>query len=496
MSEVVRSNRLPGLGKKARVDRRSSGELRQLKLLLAPRIAGMLGTKTDRNYRVIRSLGQGSNAEVFLAQPLRAPETRVVLKRIHRHVAALPKFRQLFDAEVRSMAKFSHPYAVRFISASLDDPNGPCLVMEYVNGITLEALLARHRRLPADRVGRLLAQTCHALQAAHTAGIIHRDIKPANVMVVNAGATDESVKVMDFGFAGFSSKPHLQLAELTGKGSVFALGTPGYVSPEMIRGDTVDGRCDLYSLGIMAYELLTGRLPFNVNDEQKLLQAHVSEPPPRFHRIGCAFLSIPLEGVIQRVLEKFPNERYQSARELAEALGAATGEKDLWAKTAPKDYDAMSGTVEIQFTPPPRPAPNLPIEPYRVSFSFDAVLPEKMAAAKIKGFVGDFSGVVIDSDPGRIHIRLGASGRFRKPEPAANGSSILSWFKVIRKPLVQSGNEPIDIELCLDKPDPTSPRVKVTINLRPLPEFLPKDRKIWQTRCERLRVILRQYLGG
>src|SRR3954471_4827012 len=102
----------------------------------------MLGQLALGKYRLQRSLGQGSNAAVFLAEPVRYPRQRVVVKRIHDHVVTHPKFRQLFEAEVRSMANFVHPYAVRFLEASLDDPIGPCLVMEYVPGITLEDLVA------------------------------------------------------------------------------------------------------------------------------------------------------------------------------------------------------------------------------------------------------------------------------------------------------------------------------------------------------------------
>lgn len=454
----------------------------------------MVGTTALGNYRLIRSLGRGSNAEVFLAQPVRSPETRVVVKRIHRHVSEHPKFRQLFDAEVRSMANFSHPYVVRFLGAAPDDAGGPCLIMEYVPGSTLEQVLQRQRRLPVERAVRLVSQLCHALDVAHKVGIIHRDLKPSNIMVVNAGAPDESLKVMDFGFAGFSAKPHLQLAELTGHGPIYAIGTPGYVSPEMIRGDTADGRSDLYSVGITMYELLTGRLPFNSNDEQKLLEAHIKEPPPRFHRIGCAFLSIAVEGVIQQVLSKFPNERHQTARELAEAFGKAIGDKDLWEKTAPKGHDALQNTAVLRITPPPRPAPNLPHEPLRVSFSFDANLPEKMAAAKIKGFVDDFSGEVYDSDPGTIKLRLGLKGY--SPPAEKKGSTILGWIQTLRKPTIQSGHEPIDVELQLEKPNPTTSRLKVSVTLRPMPEYMPKDAALWATRCDRLRVILRQYLGG
>lgn len=452
----------------------------------------MVETKTLGDYRLIRSLGRGSNAEVFLAQPLRSPQTRVVVKRIHRHVCEHPKFQQMFDAEVRSMANFSHPYVVGFLGASREDPEGPYLVLEYVPGQTLEQVLQRHRRLGVERVVRLMGKLCHALESAHRVGIIHRDLKPSNIMVMNVGAPDESIKVMDFGFAGFTARPHLQLAELTGRGPIFAVGTPGYVSPEMIRGDTVDGRSDLYSVGVMIYELLTGRLPFNDADEEKVLAAHVKQPPPAFHRIGCAFLSLAVENVVQQALAKFPNERQQSARELADALGKAVGEYDLWEKTAPPEGDRVTSTVVLQLTPPPQPSPELPHDRYRLTFSFEAMMPEKIAAAKIKGFVEDFNGEVLDSEPGRIYLRLGLTG-YRRPD---NKSALFSWIQTLRKPSIPRGHEPIEVELRLEKPDPSSSRLKVSVTLRPMPEYMPKDAELWNTRCDRLRTILRQYLGG
>src|SRR5579872_629190 len=181
--------------------------------------------------------------------------------------------------------------------------------MEYVPGVTLETVTTRHRSLDAERVGRLLGYIGHALDAAHTAGIVHRDLKPANLMVLKGGTPEESAKVMDFGFAGFAAKPHLQLAELTGHGPIYAMGTPGYVSPEMIRGDSVDKRSDLYSIGVILFELLTGRLPFDFESQEKLLEAHVKNSPPRFAKIGAKHVPPAVEAVVQLALSKYPNER-------------------------------------------------------------------------------------------------------------------------------------------------------------------------------------------
>lgn len=447
-------------------------------------------------YRLLRLLGSGSNGDVYLAEPLRYPNHRVVVKRVHDHVVAHPKFRQLFEAEVHSMRNFSHPYAVRLLDAAVDDPIGPCLVMEYVPGSTLEDVLQRDRRLDVARVGRLLGFLCHALQAAHDAGIIHRDLKPANLMVVNAGLPTETLKVMDFGFAGFVARPHLQLAELTGHGPLFAIGTPGYVSPEMIRGDRVDTRSDLYSVGVIVFEMLTGRLPFEYDVVDRILAAHVKDSPPKFHRLGCGHVPAGVEGVVQLALSKFPNERQQTAHELAEGYGHAMGEKFLqqtepagWAPTPrPRSQVATK-------TPSERPAPDLPDDPYRSAESFEVTIPERMVAAKIRGFVEDVDATVLASEPGLIRLQLGMPSGYQS-KPATTGSTLLGWIKnkVMTPPA--KGQEPIHVELHMEKPDPSLTRMRVAVSCSPVKDFPPRDLASWKERCGKVQTMLRQYLGG
>jgi serine/threonine protein kinase len=447
----------------------------------------MVGSTALGKYRLLRALGSGSNAEVFLAEPISHPQYRVVVKRIHDHVVTSPKFRQLFEAEVRSMANFDHPYAVGLIEASLDDPIGPCLVMEYVPGVTLEDLIVKHRRLEPQRVAILLGYFCHALQAAHDTGIVHRDLKPSNLMVMNPGTPKESLKVMDFGFAGFAAKPHIQLAELTGHGPIYAIGTPGYVSPEMIRGDRVDGRSDLYSVGVILFEALTGRLPFNYQTQDRLLAAHIKEPPPRFNKIGFGSLGPVIEGVVQLALAKYPNERQQSARELADGFSRAMG-ADLWAMTAPVGWEP---TAPPPVVPEPAREPAQPTEPFHVTREFEAHMPERLAAAKLRGFVEDFGGQVLASEPGVIRMRLGVPAGYKELQ---EGSGIFGWFAA-RRPSVPRGHEPIEVELQLEKPDPNQPRLYVVAAFRPLKDYPPKDPSSWESRCDKLNNALRQYLG-
>src|SRR5438132_1891153 len=146
-------------------------------------MANMVGRVFLNRYETIRLLGEGGMGRVYLAKQTDLGR-QVVVKVMHDHVAADAKFRERFQRETLLMARFQHTYVVTLYDASLNDPQGPCIVIEYIRGITLDTLLHRNNRLTPARVGRLVGQLCEALQAAHDLGIIHRDLKPANLMVV------------------------------------------------------------------------------------------------------------------------------------------------------------------------------------------------------------------------------------------------------------------------------------------------------------------------
>src|SRR5271165_4470085 len=160
----------------------------------------MLGRVFMGRYETIRQLGEGGMGRVYLAHQLDLGR-QVVVKVMHDHIACDPKFRDRFQRETLLMARFQHPHAVTLYDASLNDPQGPCIIMEYIRGVTLDTLLQRNGRLSPVRVGRLLGQLCEVLQAAHSEQIIHRDLKPANLMVVDPDTPYEILKVMDFGLA-------------------------------------------------------------------------------------------------------------------------------------------------------------------------------------------------------------------------------------------------------------------------------------------------------
>ncbi len=457
----------------------------------------ILGKVFLGRYEAVRFLGEGSNAHVYLGRSVRDHSQLVVIKRIKDHVQLNPRFRQFFDGEVKSMSQFHHPYAVKLHAASLDDPLGACLVLDFIPGVTLEAVLARCGRLTEDRMARLIGPLLHALDAAQQAQVVHRDLKPANLMVTDFDTAGESVRVMDFGFAGFASKPHIQLAELTGHGAVFACGTPAYVSPEMVRGDAVDPRGDLYSVGVIMYEMLAGRLPFDAANTDDLLSAHLQKPPPRFNRIGCPEISAAVEGVVQVALSKYPSERHSGAREMARQLSRAVG-FDVWEATKPHS-GARPATddddiVVCTLADDTKVVPATKSDKFVLSDQFEAMLPERLAAAKLRGFIEDVNGLAIASEPGFIRVRLELPSGWKEPSapPNASKSGLMNFFSSLRIPSVSRGKEPIEVDLQMEKID--ADRVAVVVTFRPLQWYLPDNLDAWNARCEGYYSVLREYL--
>src|SRR5436305_7565640 len=259
----------------------------------------MIGRVFLGRYETVRLLGEGGMGRVYLARQLDLGR-QVVVKVMHEHIAADPVFRERFSRETLVMARFQHPYAVTLYDAKLDDADGSCIVMEYIRGVTLEDVLRGGQRLEPVRVGRLLRMLCEVLQAAHAEGIIHRDLKPANLMIVDANTNYEMLKVMDFGLAKLVVQDHAIRAGGDVSNAEFAVGTPGYMCPEQARGEPMDGRGDLYSVGVVLFELLTGRLPFSGKSTMDVLLAHATEDPPSFADVGASSMVPP---ALERVVE-------------------------------------------------------------------------------------------------------------------------------------------------------------------------------------------------
>src|SRR5262245_23767832 len=358
----------------------------------------MLGRTFLGRYEAVRLLGEGGMGRVYLAKQVDLGR-QVVIKVMHDHIAADPKFRERFQRETLLMAKFQHPYVVTLYDASLNDPQGPCIVMEFIKGITLDTLLTRNTRLSPPRVGRLLSQLCEALQAAHTQGIVHRDLKPGNLMVVDPDTPFEKIKVMDFGLAKLVDNRGVSLLQKpSDTGVEFAVGTPGYISPEQVKGEELDHRSDLYSVGIILFELLAGRLPFTRDETMDVLLAHASEAPPHFKDINADnWVPQGIEDLVQACLAKNPADRPASAMDLAGSFHLALDRARA---------EIASPTTN---TPPEIPREEIPREPattthkvrdpHAIVHEMEAWMPDTIASYKLRGFVHDFGGHVIESIP-------------------------------------------------------------------------------------------------
>jgi serine/threonine-protein kinase len=444
-------------------------------------------------YRTVRQLGEGGMGRVYLARQVDLGR-QVVVKVMHDHIAADPNFRKRFERETLMMARFQNPYAVTLFDASLDDPEGPCIVMEYIKGITLDTVLHRNNRLTPQRVSRLLHQLCEALYAAHQEGIIHRDLKPGNLMVVDADSPYEKIKVMDFGLAKLVDKPTRGLNKQDLTNVDFAVGTPGYISPEQVRGDEMDHRSDLYSVGVILFELLTGRLPFNGPEEMDVLLAHATQPPPSFAEMGAsAWVSPAVEAVVRRCLAKVPAERPASARELVQlfdaALASGEGEANLSELPSPVPEAGAAGG-EVRSAESGTDTDHGAVEaverdPTALNYELQAWMPDSIATCKLRGFVEDVGGEVVESVPGKIRVRLGSKGSVY----FVPGSGPLGWLGLGNR------NGVIDMELALERTDVQDSQVRIVVKMRPAHGRRAPSPAV-RERCGQVFCDLRAYLMG
>jgi serine/threonine protein kinase len=267
--------------------------------------------KTIGKYKIIERIGHGGMADVYKA--LHPELNRVVaLKVLNRALVHSPEMLERFRREARAIAALRHPNIVQVFDLDVAD-GAYFMVMEYIEGETLSQRLTRLRRrgerLPLHEVLYIIAAVGKALHYAHEQGMLHRDVKPANVMFRGDG----SVILTDFGVAKI-----LDVAsDITASGAV--AGTPAYMAPEQWTNDEPDKRSDIYSLGIVLYQVVTGELPFNAETPGRLMFKHLSEPPPLPRKL-CADIPLELERGILRALAKDPQDRYQTAQELVADL--------------------------------------------------------------------------------------------------------------------------------------------------------------------------------
>jgi serine/threonine-protein kinase len=258
-------------------------------------------------------------SEVYLARH-RLIGKDFALKVLRPELAEIEEWNARFHREAMAAAAIEHPNIVDITDYGFLDSGSAFIVMEHLQGESLREILAREGALPAGRCVEIARQILSALAAAHARGVIHRDLKADNVVVVERHG-EPQVKLLDFGISKILQPlgDRERLVTLTGSGVV--MGTPQYISPEAIQGETTDGRSDLYSLGVILYEMLTGRLPFEATSVVDLLFKQVRERPDRPSQVRPdLMIAAEIESVVLRALEKLPEERFASAGAMLEAL--------------------------------------------------------------------------------------------------------------------------------------------------------------------------------
>jgi serine/threonine-protein kinase len=323
-----------------------------------------LGTVVADRYRILKKLGEGGMGVVYLAEHI-IIEKRVALKILSEDFARKADLVQRFMQEAKAASKIGHENIVDITDFGETPSGSVFFAMEFLDGSDLAGHVRKGGPMPFERTRHIVTQICRALGAAHAKGIIHRDMKPENVFLVEREGQQDFVKVLDFGIAKMNSMEEGG-ARLTRTGMIF--GTPEYMSPEQAKGDRPDHRVDIYAVGCILYEMLTGDVPFHAETFMGVLTKHMFEQPmPLNQKAPEANIPPDVEAVVMRALAKDRDQRFQTMKEMSLALAACGGMNagDGWANEPshvvatgyPPRADESSRQVRLSATAMPIPGP-------------------------------------------------------------------------------------------------------------------------------------------
>jgi serine/threonine-protein kinase len=419
-----------------------------------PPITGLIAGK----YQITRLLGRGGMGSVWEGRHATLG-TRVAIKLIDSEFLESPEARQRFENEARAAASIESRFAVTIFDYGVSDDGHPYIVMEFLQGESLDRRIERQGRLSLEETCKFVGQTARALQKAHAVGVVHRDLKPDNIYIVNAD-DEEIAKLLDFGIAKFraptTDADSRAAHSATKTGTV--IGTPFYMSPEQARGlRSVDYRTDLWSLGVIAYTCVTGALPFEGESTGDLLVKICTAVMPVPTRIA-PWLPATFDLWFARALQRDPEARFQSAQELSDALIAVTSGYPL--------PFAMPRTERGAATPPTVSFPQAGYE-----HAVSAVGPSQGGFAGQHGFAGTDAGLAMSRSESRkrsTRVIVGAG--------VAVGVGLLGGLAVVmalslRRPDVQAGSEvapPVSAATVTSTGAPAEPVPTSTIALLPM----------------------------
>src|ERR1700677_244941 len=284
-----------------------------------PLIGQVLGGK----YTVVRLLGEGGMGAVYEGeQQLGTSKRKVAVKTLHPHLSRDEKIKARFEREVGTIAELEHPNTIQVYDFGANAEGILYIVMEFLQGRSLADLLEKNGAMEPERVKKIMEQVCGSLAEAHQHGIVHRDLKPDNVMLVERAGKKDFVKVLDFGIAKRSKEEDKNEQKLTQQGMV--LGTPPYMSPEQFTGRPIDSRSDIYSLAVMSYEMLTGKLPFQADTAWEWATQHMTQHPIPIDSLAeGARVNEAMRAALRRALSKAPAGRLQTVKDFFAAFSGA-----------------------------------------------------------------------------------------------------------------------------------------------------------------------------
>ncbi|HEY4178636.1 MAG TPA: serine/threonine-protein kinase [Kofleriaceae bacterium] len=301
----------------------------------------LAGTILDGRYKVIEEVARGAMGVVYRAERVGLGKI-VAVKVMHDELPDELSARKRFEIEARAMAKLEHPNCAAVLDVGVHEGRA-FVVMDFITGSDLKSLVDQGP-LPPARAIAIMRQVLSGIAHAHELGIVHRDIKPANIMISHKAGLGDHVKILDFGLARLQAEQ--SGTKLT---TGIVVGTPAYMAPEQIRGQSIDARCDLYSAGVVLFELLTADKVFHSekDDPIEVVSMHLKQAPPTLAQKLPNVRFGPLEDVVAKALQKAPNDRYQTATEMVEALDAAAKALDRSAEPARASAPAIESSAVV-----------------------------------------------------------------------------------------------------------------------------------------------------